>query len=253
MDDATLRERLWANFARLQTVLGGKAGGGAVIERDGLVASVVPIAPDSPTLNAVVALDPDRAVTKLKELDKRFTRAGIRRWGIWVDGSAETATRALKEAGLHMTASSPGMAAALDDLQLDEMRRPPDATTTDLATVGRVNDLAYGNRDARLERTLAPLAPNLLRAYEAHYDGSAAAVALALDNDGDCGISFVATAPHARRQGLATQVMLRVLQDARQRGCTTTSLQATELGEQLYRALGYRKLGAMQLWERRAS
>ena len=77
------------------------------------------------------------------------------------------------------------------------------------------------------------------------------AAALALHHGEDCGISFVATAPYARRHGLATDVMRRVAFDAREAGMTSTTLQATDLGERLYRALGYRKVSDMQLWERR--
>ena len=61
----------------------------------------------------------------------------------------------------------------------------------------------------------------------------------------------MATAPHARRQGLASDVMQRVVLDAREAGMTSTTLQATNLGEKLYLALGYRKVSDMQLWERR--
>jgi hypothetical protein len=46
--------------------------------------------------------------------------------------------------------------------------------------------------------------------------------------------------------------MQAALADARQCGCTTVSLQATEVGERLYERLGFRRLGAMELWERRA-
>jgi len=140
------------------------------------------------------------------------------------------------------------MGAAIDDLALNG--RAP-AGPSDLATVGHVNDLAYGNPDGRLERTLAPLPPGLLLAYRADHDGRAASVALALHHGEDCGISFVATAPYARRMGLAADVMARVALDARGAGCTSTSLQATDLGEKLYRALGYRKVSDMQLWERK--
>jgi predicted acetyltransferase len=91
----------------------------------------------------------------------------------------------------------------------------------------------------------------VLKAYRADHAGRPASVALALHHDGDCGISFVATAPQARRQGLATDVMHRVAVDAREAGCTSTTLQATNLGEKLYKALGYRKVADMQLWEPR--
>jgi GNAT superfamily N-acetyltransferase len=250
MDDGTLRTRLWAGFARLQTLLGGHAGPGSVIEREGLVASVVPSAPDSPTLNAAVALDPDRALEHLAELQERYHGAGVRRWGVWLDGSATDAALALLDAGLVVTASSPGMGAAISDLP---ERSGATATTrrADLATVGRVNDLAYGNYDARLERTLRPLPNGILKAYRADLDGEPAAVAMALHHEADCGVSFVATVPRARRQGLATRVMREAIDEAREDGCTSTTLQATDLGERLYANLGYRRLCDMQLWERR--
>jgi GNAT superfamily N-acetyltransferase len=248
MDDGQLRDRLWLGFARLQTLLGGQAAGGAVIERPGLVASIVPAAPESPTLNAAIALGPAIDPALPRELHERYREAGVRRWGFWVDGTAQEARATLDALGMRLSTRSPGMAAVLSDLPLNG--RAP-AAPADLATVGRVNDLAYGNPDARLERTLAPLSPGLLRGYRADHEGRPAAVALALHHDGDCGVSFVATAPHARRHGLASDVMHRVAFEAAGDGCTSASLQATELGEKLYRALGYRTVADMQLWERR--
>jgi hypothetical protein len=46
--------------------------------------------------------------------------------------------------------------------------------------------------------------------------------------------------------------MHRVAIEAGEAGCTSTTLQATHLGEKLYKALGYRKVSDMQLWERRS-
>ena len=250
MDDGTLRARLWDGFARLQLLLGGHAQDGTVLERDGLVASIVPSAPDSPTLNAAVAIEPDAAAGHLEELAALYTRARIRRWGVWLDGGATTAAHRLARAGMAVTSASPGMGAELEG---DLVSAQPDdpLAHADLATVGRVNDLAYGNFDGRLERTLTPLPNGILRAYRADLDGAPAAVAMALHHGEDCGVSFVATVPHARRRGLATNVMRQVLAEARRGGCTTTTLQATDLGERLYANLGYRRLCVMQLWERR--
>ena len=242
--------RLWDGFARLQALLGGHAGPGSVLERDGLVASVVPSAPDSPTLNAAVAIAPERAPEHLEELQRRYARAKVRRWGVWLDGSASLAAQALAQAGMVVTTASPGMGARLDELPgTQEGDRAPRAA--DLTTVGRVNDLAYGNYDARLERTLAPLPNGILRGYRADLDGTPAAVALTLHHGEDCGVSFVATIPKARRKGLASTVMRQALAAARDGGCTTTTLQATDVGERLYTNLGYRHLCVMQLWERR--
>ena len=246
MDESALRTRLWEGFAELQVLLGGHAGPGRVIVRDGLVASVVPAAADSPTLNAAVAIDPDAAPQHLEELRSSYDEAHIRRWGIWLDGGATEAAGALTKAGLLVSASSPGMGAALAGPIADG-----EPHAADLATVGRVNDLAYGNFDARLERTLTPLPNDVLNGYRADLDGEAAAVALALHHNDDCGISFVATIPEARRQGLAKNVMRQALNHARLQGCTSTTLQATDVGERLYENLGYRRLCSMQLWELR--
>jgi GNAT superfamily N-acetyltransferase len=248
MDDGTLRERLWQGFARLQTLLGGEAAGGVVVEEHGVVASFVPGAPDSPTLNAAIVVAGELDLDLLEAMRRRWEQLGVRRWGIWTDGAKYGVTDTLRTARLRVTSSAPGMGAEIADLSLNG--RAP-ARATDLATVGHVNDLAYGNPDARLERTLAPLPPGLLHAYVVELQGRPASVALALHHQRDCGISFVATAPHARRQGLASDVMQRIAFDAREAGMTSTTLQATNLGEKLYYALGYRKVSDMQLWERR--
>jgi ribosomal protein S18 acetylase RimI-like enzyme len=74
-------------------------------------------------------------------------------------------------------------------------------------------------------------------------DGQRVAAAIAYDHRGDCGIYNVSTMPHARRRGLGTALTVQLLHDARQRGCTTASLQATEMAEHLYSELGFRDLG----------
>jgi ribosomal protein S18 acetylase RimI-like enzyme len=248
MDDAILRRRLWEGFADLQGLLGGHARQGSVLRLPGLLASVVPSAPDSPALNAAVAVEPEAGPESLDELAREYARVGVRRWAIWIDGGARDATAKLRRAGLAVASGSPGMGAEL--ATLPDLPADP-APNADLHTVGRVNDLAYGNVDARLERTLTTLEEGVLRGYRADLNGAPAAVALALHHDGDCGVSFVATVPQARRRGLATQVMHSVLADARRQGLETITLQATEQGERLYQALGLRRLGPMELWERR--
>lgn len=247
MDEGTLKHRLWDGFARLQALLGGHARAGSVLEADGLMASVVPSAPESPALNAVVALEPRAVIGRLGDLRRYYARAGVRRWGVWLDGSAVDVAATLRRNGLMVASASPGMGAAIAEIAGDG----DVAYAADLKTVGRINDLAYGNPDHRLERTLSTLPPDALRAYVVEYGGRAAAAALALFHGGDCGVSFVATVPEARRRGLATRVMHGLLQDAFAHGCETITLQATPEGERLYDALGLHRLGMMELWEHR--
>ena len=86
--------------------------------------------------------------------------------------------------------------------------------------------------------------------YLAQANGTPSACAAACDTDGDCGIFLVATLPGARGRGLAGTLVSRALLDAR-RGCTTSTLQATKMGEPVYERLGYRTLGRLQMWEQR--
>lgn len=110
MEDEELKRRLWDGFASLQTLLGANAKNGFVLHRDGLVASVVPSAPDSPALNAAVALDPVSVLKYLDELEVRYGDAGVRRWAVWVDGSARTVTSELRQCGMAIASASPGWA-----------------------------------------------------------------------------------------------------------------------------------------------
>ena len=75
----------------------------------------MPSAPDSPALNAAVALDPSAAPDALEELEVRYGDAGVRRWAIWIDGGARDVTAELRSAGLAIASASPGMGAAIDD------------------------------------------------------------------------------------------------------------------------------------------
>ena len=53
----------------------------------------------------------------------------------------------------------------------------------------------------------------------------------------------MATLAHARRRGLGTALTALHVQDARERGLETASLQATEMAEGMYAAVGFRDLG----------
>jgi ribosomal protein S18 acetylase RimI-like enzyme len=74
-------------------------------------------------------------------------------------------------------------------------------------------------------------------------DGVPVAAALAYDHGGDCGIYNVGTLPHARRRGFGTALTALLLHRARDRGCTTASLQSTPMAEHIYAAAGFRDLG----------
>jgi ribosomal protein S18 acetylase RimI-like enzyme len=63
----------------------------------------------------------------------------------------------------------------------------------------------------------------------------------------------VAALTKARGRGLTTALLAHAMVDARERGCETTSLEATQLGRGVYERLGYKPLGALEMWERRTA
>ena len=62
---------------------------------------------------------------------------------------------------------------------------------------------------------------------------------------------MVGTVPHHRGKHLASNLLRHALNEARERGQTTTSLQASKLGQGIYARLGYRALGEVHLYEKR--
>jgi ribosomal protein S18 acetylase RimI-like enzyme len=88
-------------------------------------------------------------------------------------------------------------------------------------------------------------------AYVARLDGAPASTLAVHDQDGDAHVTLVGTVESARGRGLASMLMRQALADARERGCTTTTLVATKAGHPVYARLGYRDLGRVQMWERR--
>ena len=85
--------------------------------------------------------------------------------------------------------------------------------------------------------------PDAFHVLGARVAGENVAPAIAFDLDGDCGIYSMSTLEAARHRGLGTALTTRQLDDALSRGCTTASLQSTEMAEGLYASVGFRDLG----------
>jgi ribosomal protein S18 acetylase RimI-like enzyme len=138
--------------------------------------------------------------------------------------------------------------AALEDPELGDLDWTRDAP---LRTLARTNDDAYGYEAGTFARAIGATPPDTYRMYEARAEGVAASVLGTLDHEEDCAVLWVATSPAAQGRGLATRLLHLALAEARERGCATATLQATEAGAHLYRRLGFRELGALHMWERR--
>lgn len=239
MPDATDFARQWAGIVALARLLGSP-----VIESDGMVASVVPTTRGSSIANAALSVDPALPPRGLQQLATEFQEAGATKWGLWVDGEdAESADTARRQ-GMVLDSRPAPMVANLDELPFDDA---PERQAPDLATVGRVNDLAYGYQEPKLAPAIAAL-PTTLRTYGSPDHDS---VAIAQDIGTDTAVWFVATLPHAQRKGLSKQTLRRLLLDARDRGQRTASLQASQAGRPLYERLGFATVGTLHFYEQR--
>ena len=74
---------------------------------------------------------------------------------------------------------------------------------------------------------------------------------LAVDHGANTDIEWVAVLPEARGRGLSGKLLAHALADAAERGQETSTLVATALGRPVYERLGFRSVGAVQMWERR--
>jgi len=77
------------------------------------------------------------------------------------------------------------------------------------------------------------------------YEGRPAASSAAFFHDGIAGIYFVATLPEFRRKGFGRSITFAPLRKAQGAGARGAILQASALGEAVYRRLGFQRYGTM--------
>ena len=128
MDDATLLARAHAGLVAQTRLLA--IHGGTLMQDDGWLACVIPHAPMSSIINCVVG------VPEVERVHAAYTRAGVRKWGVWLDSKdCDGATR-LESAGLVLDSAPAVMGAALNQLEVDNA---PETQPVDLQTIGAIN------------------------------------------------------------------------------------------------------------------
>jgi ribosomal protein S18 acetylase RimI-like enzyme len=248
MDPRHPRNRVLHSVAASQRLLGRHAPQGSVLEGPGYVAAIIPPLADAILVNGAIILDPRGMPEALRDLRTAYDRTGIRRWGVLTAPDA-AASAALVGAGLRPEAHPTAMAALLVDVAEHGRGRDESVGPVDFATVGRINDQAYGHPDDRMEFLIEDLPPHAARAYRLDHLDEPASVALVCDHGSDAAVSFVATLPWAQRIGLATRLLRHALLEAVGRDLTTSTLVASSAGRRLYTSLGYRDVGSLELWQ----
>ena len=217
--------------------------GGRWVDADGVGAVVMPSVPDRSVMNAVIyerGADVAGAYDRIEPL-----YAGVNAWTVWVPDSDKATGEFLSSHG-HSLDADPAMMV----VELASFEPPENLPSYERATpqqVGVINDAAYPWHDGSFEIGMRAVSPDEFHLYVAED----ACVVGVYDCEGDAGIYFVATLPEARGRGLGGGLLAAALLEARERGCDISTLQGTKAGEPVYARLGYKKFGAIEMWEKR--
>jgi ribosomal protein S18 acetylase RimI-like enzyme len=234
----------------------GRASPGArALEPPGVVAAVVPAAPERAVANAVLFRTPAELEVAYDEVAAAYADIGAN-WTVWVQPEGrEAATALLSDRGHVFDADPAAMARTLAE---PPSRPPADALEDwtadgDLADVGRVNDRSYTFETDSWSRVLDGLVLDDAHVYVERRGGEPVACLMIVDSDGHSEVQMVAVVPEARGARLSGKLLAHGLADAAERGSASATLIATKLGYPVYRKLGFEDVGDFQMWERRAS
>ena len=237
------------SFIRL---VGGGTETSQVLEPGGVTASVVPAIPDRSIVNSVAYRDTKALEAALDDLAAAYEEAGIGAWTVWVPEDDRDVAALLRASGHRLDATPTAMIADIADLAEPESGDLDWSVGAEPRDMGRINDLAYGWPANTFIRAMDRFgAVDALRLYQARVDGEPVCVLGTYDNGDDCELYFAATLPDHRGQGLARRLVHQALIDARDRGLTVSSLQATKAGYPIYERLGYEPICTLEMWERR--
>jgi ribosomal protein S18 acetylase RimI-like enzyme len=229
-----------ASLRAFYRVLAGGHPASKVVEIGGDVqACVVPETPGASIANGVLYSDAVALREALPELKWLY---GELPWLVWVRPHDQVASLACAVAGLHRDGQPALMGAPLEAIAAP--RGGVEVADGDWSEIAVLNGLP--------PHILAvPPAPQA-RILAVRDGGQAVSVALFVDHEANLGVYFVATAPEARRQGLASELLRVGCAEARRRGLETTTLESSAMGEPVYAALGFRRLGELETWEHRS-
>jgi GNAT superfamily N-acetyltransferase len=250
-----LRRRVLAGLELELELFGSCSEASQVLRPQRVIASLSPRTPDRSLFNSVYAADSAALSEEIDSLAAGYAQAGVRAWTVWVPDDDRESAAMLAARGHVLDGAPRSMGLALSDLREPERALPAgtELVEGDLQEVARINDLAYGidaaGWGAAIERT-----PDLpVHSCMALIDDEPVSCAMVLSGGGDACVTAVATLTEYRGKGLASAILVRLLDDARGRGLETGTLQASRAGAPVYERLGFADVGFIEMWELRAT
>jgi ribosomal protein S18 acetylase RimI-like enzyme len=252
--EAELRARQKGSQRAFYRAMANGSSGAALVDLDGIQATVVPAREWFSIFNSAFYDDPARLEREHAALAAAYEAAGVKAWAVWVPPDEPRAPALLRRRG-HVRDTTPMVFAAdIDALDLAPRRELDVVRAPSWKLVAQVNDRAYGVLEPwSLAAVFETMADPRSQLHVACAGGEAASALIAREQDDDCYFWFVATTPDARGAGLASELMRHALREARERGCTTTTLESTAAAEAMYTHLGYTPLGRYETWESRTT
>jgi len=238
LTDDELLDRSLATLVQSWLYLASGSPGAEVIETDGAAIATFVHSPDREFLNnAVLARGVADLDATLDAIEHAYVSHGVERYAVWVHESEAAVARGVEARGYGYDSSTRTMAMPIADLGAEVDTSTLDLIEPTLERFWHVDDL---------DGIVPSLSAERGHFYVARSSGEDAAMLMAFDHDGDCGIYMVGTRPGARRRGLATALSAHAIGRAGERGCTTASLQSTEMAESVYARVGFRDLGRFE-------
>lgn len=169
--------------------------------------------------------------------------------------SSQASRNGLLAQGLEQAFGQTVMNAALDEIRDDAVQLPQLDFVEGPSVVQEWTEIAARSFGYAIDPQ--PIA--LLSEHPgAHFalarrEGRSVGTGLLFATGGVAGIHMVGVPPEARRSGVAGAMMIHLHNIARERGLRTAALQASDMGEGLYRKLGYAAFGRIENFVKRCS
>ena len=242
-------DRVVSSMFHWYRLTGAASPGAHLVEEDGVMAAVVPAAPERAVVNAVVYRDADALEAAYDDVASAYAEIGAK-WTVWVPPGDSAAASVLEARGHVLDAEPMAMALELDG----RFERPPEDDAFEwtaggtAAEVAAVNDRSYTFGTDSFARALQSL-PEEVHVYMAREGGRPIGSVLMTDHEGNSEVQLVAVVPEARGRGITKRLLARALADAAGRGNETSTLIATPMGFPVYESVGFRPLDRFQMWE----
>jgi predicted N-acetyltransferase YhbS len=248
-------ERVFRGLHHFARLCGSSSEGARVIEGDGVIAAIVPAAPERAVVNSTVCQSAEGLRDAYDEIAAAYEEIGAT-WTVWVRRDDAAAAALLESRGHVLDAQPMGMVHE----RLGEVERPrpeelPEWTRDgDVTVVGPLNDRAYTFGTDSFTRAMRERPSDATVVYVAYDDDEPIGCLLMTDDgQGNSDLESVAVIPEARGRGISGKLLRHALVDAAERGIETSTLVATRLGYPVYERVGYRAIEPVSMWERHSA